>query len=110
MSLPGLEDALADLAARGETVAYGTLAARLGLDGPGRIARLTGALEALMETDARNGAALRAALVISRASGGLPARGFFLKARALGCYSGPESGEMAAQFHHTQLARLFTLS
>ncbi len=105
MSLPGLAEALADLAARGETTTYGALAERLEVPGPGRIARLTDALEALMEEDAFGGAALRAALVLGRNSGGLPARGFFLKAKALGLF---DPQKMTAEaFHAAQCARLF---
>ncbi|VDC31608.1 hypothetical protein [Pseudogemmobacter humi] len=71
---------LAALAAAGETVSYGALARDLGL----RIVELTGALEALMEEDAASGRPFRAALCRSRLGDGLPAPGFFLKARALG--------------------------
>lgn len=74
---------LADLAARGQTTSYGTLARDLGLTGPATIARLTAALEALMETDAAAGRPLRAALVTQR-GGTLPAQGFFDRAAALG--------------------------
>lgn len=103
--LPGLAEALAAMAMRGETATYGALAQHLGLEGPGRIARLTDALEALMEEDARGGAALRAALVIGRTSGGLPARGFFLKAEALGLFDpGRETPEA---FHARQCAAIF---
>jgi len=75
-----LEARLAELAAAGETVTYGTLARDLGL----RIGGLTAALEALMEQDAAAGQPLRAVLCAARLSGGLPARGFFDKAEALG--------------------------
>lgn len=82
--IAGLEARLDDLAAQKQITTYGALAADLGLDGPGRIARLTSALETLMEQDTATGRPLRAALVVGRASGGLPARGFFDKAQALG--------------------------
>lgn len=74
---------LADLAAARQTLHYGALAQSLALTGPGTIARLTAALEALMEEDAALGRPFRAALVTSRGSA-LPARGFFDKAQALG--------------------------
>lgn len=102
MSLPGLVQELAELAARREKVTYGALAARLGLDGPGRIARLTDALETLMEEDAAQGMPLRAALVLGRATDGLPARGFFDKARDLGLFD----GEDPVRFHGAQIAAL----
>ena len=76
-----LEDALAALAAAGETITYGALAKDLGL----RMADLTARLEALMETDARDGKPFRAALLRQRLSSeGLPAPGFLLKAAELG--------------------------
>lgn len=82
--IPGLEARLATLAASGQTITYGALARDLGLTGPGTIARLTTALEALMELDAAAGHPLRAALCRGRLTGDLPAPGFFDKARALG--------------------------
>lgn len=82
--LPRLAARLDALAAAGQTVTYGALAADLGLDGPGRIQTLTGALESLMKADAAAGQPLRAALCAGRLTGGLPARGFFDAAAALG--------------------------
>jgi hypothetical protein len=76
-----LEDALAALAAAGETTTYGALAKTLGL----RMADLTAQLEALMEDDTAKGRPLRAALLHQRLSPDrLPALGFFQKAAALG--------------------------
>lgn len=71
---------LARLAAAGETIGYGALAAELEV----RVADLTTALEATMEEDAARGEPLRAALCFGRLTGGLPARGFYDKAAALG--------------------------
>lgn len=73
---------LAGLAAAGETIGYGSLAAELGL----RMAELTALLEATMEVDAAAGAPLRAALLRGRLSGDMPARGFFDKAAELGLH------------------------
>lgn len=75
-----LEIRLAALAAAGQTIPYGALARDLGL----RMAELTAALEALMEADTAAGNPLRAALCEARLTPGLPARGFFDKAAALG--------------------------
>ena len=75
-----LAQRLAGLAASGETVGYGTLAAELGL----RVAELTALLEATMEADAAAGMSLRAAVMEGKLSGGLPAKGFFDKAAELG--------------------------
>jgi hypothetical protein len=78
-----LTAALATLAAGSTTTTYGALAADLAIPGPGSIAALTSALEALMEDDTRLGQPLRAALLHARGSM-LPAPGFFAKAAALG--------------------------
>ncbi len=75
-------------------ITYAALAAALDLTEQGRIATLTAALERLMERDTAAGSPLRAVWVVSRATG-LPARGFFQKAAALGRYSGPEDGDAA---------------
>ena len=104
IAAPALDAALAHLAASGRITTYGALALDLGLDGAGRIARLTSALEQTMELDARAGTPLRAARVVGRTSGGLPARGFFAKARALGLYGGPDDGPLAQAFHARQLS------
>ena len=74
---------LAQLAALNQTTHYGALARDLGLTGPATIARLTTALESLMEQDTATGHPLRAALVTARSSP-LPAPGFFAKAAELG--------------------------
>jgi len=97
-----LDARLDDLAAQRQVMTYGALAADLGLEGPGRIARLTAALEELMETDSAAGRPLRAALVVGRDSGGLPARGFFQKAQALG-----HDTRDPAAFHQTHLDACF---
>ncbi len=78
--MTGLADRLAEMAARGETAGYGTLARDLGL----RMTDLTAALEAMMERDAAAGRPFRAALLDARLTPGQPARGFFDKAAALG--------------------------
>jgi hypothetical protein len=79
-----LEARLAELAAQRLTITYGALAKDLAIPGPGAIAQLTSALEALMEADAAQGRPLRAALVVGRLNGDQPAAGFFLKAAELG--------------------------
>lgn len=88
-----LESRLADLAGRGETITYGALARDLGW----RMGDLTEALEMLMEKDARAGLPLRAALCEGRLAGGLPARGFFLKAAELGFDVSDPAGFAASQ-------------
>ena len=59
---------------------YGALAKDLGW----RVSTLTDALEALMEEDARTGAPFRAVLLDAKMTPGLPADGFFQKAKELG--------------------------
>ena len=105
-----LEAALSDLAQRRQCITYGALAAQIGFDGPGRIRRLTDLLEVLMEEDVALGRPLRAAVVTAKASGGLPAQGFFLKASALGLCQVPLPPEAAKVFHDAQLKALFAAS
>lgn len=94
-----LEARLAELAKAGQTITYGALAAEFGL----RISTLTAELERLMEADHAAGAPLRAAVCAGRLNNGLPAPGFFEKARALGC-TGCEAPE---SFVADQRTRLF---
>jgi hypothetical protein len=99
--LPDLPQRLAQLAALHQTTTYGALARDLNLTGPGTIARLTHALEALMDEDTAANRPLRAALISARGSP-LPARGFFDKAAALG-----HDVSDPAAFISAQRARLF---
>ncbi|MDP4032586.1 MAG: hypothetical protein Q8P60_07040 [Pseudorhodobacter sp.] len=99
--------ALAELAARGQTVTYGKLARALAIPGPGSIARLAQALEALMDADAAAERPLRAVLCSGRLQGGLPASGFFAKAAQLGRYAGPTQGPEAEAFVARERAALF---
>lgn len=98
-----LQARLAQLAASGQTITYGTLARDLGVPGPGAIARLTAALEVLMEQDAAESAPLRAVLCSGRGNADMPARGFFDKAAALGCLRDQDP----AAFVATERMRLF---
>jgi len=99
--------ALADLAQARQTITYGALAARIGIEGAGRIARLTTLLEGLMEADAAQSRPLRAALVVGKAAGGLPARGFYDKAHALGLCPANPPPELAQSFHQAQRDAVF---
>ena len=67
-----------------DQITYKALAATANMTGPHKIHRLTSWLEQLMAEDYQNDQPLRAAVVISKASGGLPAPGFFDKAKELG--------------------------
>lgn len=60
------------------------------------MADLTAALEQTMEDDSAAGRPLRAALIEARLTPGLPAPGFFAKARALGHSIGTGPGAEAA--------------
>ncbi|WP_028030756.1 iron-sulfur cluster biogenesis protein NfuA [Gemmobacter nectariphilus] len=83
---------------------YGALARALGLWWPGSVRRVTAALETTMREDAAAGRPFIAARAICRAGGGLPGKGFFDLARALG--RGPAPGESEADFHARELERL----
>ena len=67
-----------------EQITYNALAATANMTGQHKIHRLTSWLEQLMAEDYHNDRPLRAAVVISKARGGLPAPGFFDKAKELG--------------------------
>ena len=67
-----------------DRITYNALAATAKMTGPHKIHRLTSWLEQLMAEDHYNDRPLRAAVVISKARGGLPAPGFFNKAKELG--------------------------
>ena len=67
-----------------DQITYNELAATANMTGPHKIHRLTLWLEQLMAEDQHNDRPLRAAVVISKARGGMPAPGFFDKAKELG--------------------------
>lgn len=81
---PRLRNYLRGTAGRAIPITYQALTRALQLLPPNTIHRLTEALERLMAEDAAAGRPFIAALVISRASGGLPAPGFFNCAARLG--------------------------
>ena len=86
------------------TLTYLEVADTLAIPSPKRIHKTARLVERLMKQDAEAGRPIRAALVTSRARPGLPAEGFFDRARRLGLYSG---GDPAA-FHAALLERLFS--
>ena len=98
---------LDELARDGRTATYQEVARALGLQPPQTIFRLTQALEHTMTADAAAGRPLRAAVVVSRTGNGQPATGFFIHARMLGCYDGPDRGPLARQFHREELERVY---
>ena len=93
---------LQQMAAAGLTITYGGLA-RLLESPPNTIHQITVALERLMEEDAEADRPFIAALVLSKARGGLPAMGFFDCARRLGRFVGDPDGVEARSFHATEL-------
>ena len=93
-----LREELLEQARTGLPVTYKELADRLELSPPHTIHRITEALEQLMEEDVAAGRPLLAAFAVSKARPGIPARGFFLKARALGVCSGDLAEQEALDF------------
>ena len=91
------------IALRGEPITYKALAEALELEPPNTIHQVTEALEWLMRQDAANDHPFIAALVISRARGGLPAPGFFDIAKELGRFDGDPSGPDAAASYGAML-------
>ena len=93
------EMALAAAAAADRLITYAELADAAGIAGQHRIHRLTVWLESRLEAEVTAGDRMLSARVISRARGGLPAPGFFMKCAALGIYDGPPDGPQAYAFH-----------
>lgn len=91
------------IARGGRTVTYRDTARALRLEPPNTIHRVTGMLETLLEEDVAAGRPLIAALVVSRQRNNMPAPGFFAKLSSLGVYEGPESGDVAREYHQKQL-------
>ena len=85
-------------------VTYGKLARALGYWAPGSIAKITSALEATMRVDAALSTPFVAARAVSRGGDGLPGKGFFELAQALGC--GPMDGETDRVFHERLLVEV----
>ena len=98
-----LRSCLQNMAAAGLTVTYGGLAGLLGLSPPNTINQITVALERLMEEDAEASRPFLAALVLSKARGGLPGAGFFDCAQRLGRFTGDVNGVEARSFQATEL-------
>lgn len=103
-----LRQALIDQAQTGNPTTYRELANRLGLEPPNTIHRITEALESLMEDDVAAGRPVLSAICISKTRTGIPARGFFLAAEALGLFSGDPAGLEARAFHAFELQRVFS--
>ncbi len=91
-----------------QTITYTELADAANVPKPCRIDKLTTWLESTMCEDNAAGTPLRAALVISRNRGGIPAPGFFMLCNELGLYHGDPNGPEAAQFHNAKITDLFS--
>lgn len=85
------------------TMTYLEVADALAMPGPKRIHKTTRLIERLLKRDFEAGHPIRAALVVSRTRPGLPAEGFFDRARRLGLFAG---GDVKA-FHEALLRELF---
>ena len=96
---PRLREHLRKVAEQRLPVTYREVAKALGLTPPNTIHRVTEALEHLMTEDAATDRPFIAAIVISKARGGLPAPGFFDCAARLGRFDGDAVGTEAWAFH-----------
>jgi len=101
-----LRQALIDQVQTGELTTYRDLAIRLGLEPPNTIHRVTEALESLMEDDVAAGRPMLSAMCVSKRQTGIPARGFFFTAEALGVFSSDPAGPEARAFHAAELQRV----
>jgi hypothetical protein len=98
---------LESVAKRRILITYQELANALHILPPHSIHQVTEALERLMEEDAAANRPFIAALVISKARGGLPGPGFFDCARRLGRFTGDPDGQDARTFHAAELNAVF---
>ena len=103
-----LRQALIDQAQTGNPTTYKELANHLGLEPPNTIHRITEALERLMEDDVAADRPILSAICISKMRTGIPARGFFLAAEALGVFAGDPTGPEARAFHAFELQRVLS--
>src|SRR6266446_10163795 len=94
---------LENFAKRRIPITYQELAKAVQILPPNSIHQVSEALERLMEEDAAADRPFIAALVISKARGGLPAPGFFGCARRLGRFAGAADGQDARSFHAAEL-------
>ena len=85
-------------------ITYRAAAKGLLLAPPNTIHQVTEALEQLMAEDAAADRPFIAAIVISKARGGLPASGFFDCARRLGRFAGDPAGPEAWAFHAQEVS------
>lgn len=86
-------------------ITYQALAKALSLSPPNTIHQLAVALECLIEEDAAAARPLIAALVVSKARGGLPATGFFDCARRAGRFDGDPSGPEGSAFYAAEFKK-----
>ena len=96
---PRLREHLRKVAEQRLPVTYQEVAKALGLTPPNTIHQVTEALEHLMTEDAATDRPFIAAVVISKARGGVPAPGFFDCAARLGHFDGNAAGLEAWAFH-----------
>lgn len=102
-------DILQEIAARGTTITYRELADELDIEPPNVIQQVARLLEWSMHEDAAVGHPFLASVVISQAEG-MPRRGFFELAAALGRFQGNPDGSGAREFHareHRAAVRLW---
>lgn len=105
-----IREHLCGIAENAHPVTYQALAKALELSPPNTIHQLTVALKCLIEEDAAAAHPLIAALVISKARGGLPAPGFFECAKRVGLFYGHHfyghhSGPKASAYYEAEFNR-----
>ncbi len=93
---------LCRIARQATPITYQALAKELNLSPPNTIHQLSVALEYLIKEDAAAARPLIAALVVSKARGGLPAPGFFDCAGRVGRFDGDPSGPEGSAFYEAE--------
>lgn len=106
VQLRRLRDVLERARREGRTMTYLQAADAIDVCPPQRIHQLARLVEILLKEDIGAGRTPLAALVVSRARAGLPAPGFFERARRLGIFD----GDNPRRFHQRLLESLFDAS
>ena len=102
-----LRQILIEQAQTGNPTTYRELASRLGLEPPNTIHRIAEVLESLMQDDVAAGRPILSTICVSRMQTGIPARGFFLEAQALGILSGDPMGPRHVPSTHASCSVYF---
>ena len=100
---------LQDLIEKRTPVSYSDFSSLLGLSGPQKINRIVKWLEQITLEDAHAGNPLRASMIFSKQTPGLPSPGFFLFCKKIGLIECQNKSSVAQEFIESQKSKLFSM-